>query len=290
MSTDYSYGEISCQAIVKSTGKNCVNGAYYKTSSGFFCGVHSKNMEREELKKDSEMIKKKRDTENVERQKQIEASRIPSKKGDIIVTKLLMRKPPQYRPGYLAVFPNRDDENRSDGLGISCLSPMLLGPVNHVMKNFPPAENLENYYQFAKVYDGYDPRIRINGYIDKEGKRHGSHGKGTEILYSVYYSLTGEERKYNYIQSRFFYCHYYEKLSKAGIEKLRSVVNDGYNIQIFGYDGHEIEKTLNEYYEDESLPFGHEMVIYSILTIDDPEQYPWNIYKEKHADLYVDMI
>lgn len=290
MSTDPIYGATGCQAVVKSTGKNCTNKAYFKTSGGYFCGVHSKGVQREELQKDSKGLEEQKKQDNLDRQRVIEEARKTNKIGKVMVSKFEMRKAPQYAPGYLAVFPNRDHENRSDGLGISALSPMVLGPVNHVMKNLPPAKNLENYYQFAKISEESTTESRIQGYLNPEGQRHGSHGKGAKIFYSVYYSPNGEARKYNYIQSRFFYCHYYEKLSVREIEKLKKVINDGYNIQIFGFDGHEIEKPLMEYYEDENLPFGHEIVIYCLLTINDPEEYPWNIYRKKHPELYVDMV
>ena len=32
------------------------------------------------------------------------------------------------------------------------------------------------------------------------------------------------------------------------------------------------------HYKDVSNTFGHELVLYTLLTVEDPYKYPWNIY------------
>ncbi len=48
-----------------------------------------------------------------------------------------------------------------------------------------------------------------------------------------------------------------------------------YNSQICGYDGYHVNKSIEEHYRDVSCPFGHELVLYSLLTTD---KYPWTKY------------
>ena len=299
MSTDPIYGEIRCQATLKSTGAPCKNGAYYKLGTGYYCGVHAKSENRIELEKNTAVLAAIRSDENKKRSDEIEKvakeNKSAGKKGRVMMTKFEMMKPLTYMSGYLAVFPNRDHGGRSDGLGIPELSPMNLGPVNHVMKEYPPALNLENYWQFAKVSANISKSdyvaARTKGYLDPVGQRHGYAGKGAEILFSEFISSKGEIFKYSYMQARFFYCHYYDILAREKIKVLKRMIDDGYNLQIFGFDSFEIgNQSLWEHYNDEKKPFGHEAVIYCLLTIDDPENYPWNLYKDKYPIFYKDMI
>ena len=70
----------------------------------------------------------------------------------MIVSKFRMMKKPEYKKGYLNVFPNSKHQDRKDGFGCASLSPKSLGPVQHTMPNLPPAFNIENYHQFAKFW------------------------------------------------------------------------------------------------------------------------------------------
>ena len=57
----------------------------------------------------------------------------------------------------------------------------------------------------------------------------------------------------------------------------------GYNLQICGFDAYHVKnatpKTLLKCYEDISRPFGHELVLFTMLCIKNEEDYPWRIYK-----------
>ena len=52
---------------------------------------------------------------------------------------------------------------------------MNLGPIDHCEPGLPAAQNLENFYQFAKIFEGETPvmeqLIRNNGYLS-EPQRH----------------------------------------------------------------------------------------------------------------------
>ena len=111
-------------------------------------------------------------------------------------------------------------------------------------------------------------------------------------LYSVFSTREGEERRFTYVQSRYFYCHFYEELAKKtkDFKKLRRIIDEGTNIIICGYDAYEVTKDLYTHYCDPKKPFGHELVLYSLLTISEEKEYPWNIYRNNNIELYEGML
>lgn len=111
-------------------------------------------------------------------------------------------------------------------------------------------------------------------------------------LYSIHRTIQGEERQFTYIQSRYFYCHFYEVLAKRteDYRRLCQMKADGINLLIMGYDAYPVTQDLYTHYCDESKPFGHELVLYTLLIIDNPREYPWNRYREANPDLYQNML
>lgn len=53
------------------------------------------------------------------------------------------------------------------------------------------------------------------------------------------------------------------------------MLNEGFNLNIVGYDAYQPTKTLEEHYLDDSKPFGHELVLYTLLST---TEYPWVKY------------
>jgi hypothetical protein len=210
------------------------------------------------------------------------------KRGSVIVTKLVGHTPEDH-PGYLKVFPNNKMQNRKDGFGCCSLSPMRLGPVNHGQPGLPPCLNLENFHQGNKCFaleadDNEEPaplfdEMRLAYYEDKEPHRHKY--KGKKPLYSVWVDKQGKIHKVEYITSRQFYCIFYERLTENNedLKKLRQMLDDGINLQIVGYDGRAVgHRSIEQEYLDPAAPFGHELVLYTLLT-HKPEDYPWRKYK-----------
>lgn len=307
------YGETPCEAYFKSgkkKGTRCTNLAYYTKNGMNLCGVHCKAprekllvnpnkraIEEQKLKEQYKIIK-----EYAERNKS------EHKKGTVTVSKLRMMKKPEDKIGFLKVFPNFKHQHRKDGYGCAALSPKSIGPINHGMKNMPVAKNLENYHQFAKVFPfelDQENNIlesslvcRARGYEDTVPHRHKfskqilKQNNATVPKFSCFYGKDGGERRYTYIQCRYFYCHWYEKLvvDLPEFKELLKMRGEGINLQIIGYDGYEPTLSLYEHYLDSSKPFGHEMVLYSLLVLDDSKDYPWNIYYEKHKELYEGVI
>lgn len=313
------YGKQVCEGVIKSTGKPCTNRAYYKDGGCLKCGVHSNKNTREKLPKNPN-AQKEREEMLENRQllvdKTTKKNKEEGKRGDVICTKLMMMKEPDHYDGYLKVFPNFKHGNRSDGFGCPSLSPKSLGPINHHMRfpdgtRIPKATNLENYHQFAKVFMGEmskDDKIsekclelRKLGYEDKTPYRHKfEHPNFPDVvvkgnknipLFSVYYNKQGEERRFTYIQSRYFYCYWYEKLVKKeeDYKKLCKLLKDGTNLQIIGYDGYPVIKDLYLHYLDPKRPFGHEMVLLSMLVLK-KQDYPWRVYYKSNEEIYRNII
>ncbi len=109
-------------------------------------------------------------------------------------------------------------------------------------------------------------------------------------LFSIHKTVSGEERRFTYVQSRYFYCRAYEILAKRtqSYRELCEMHDGGINMIICGYDARPVSHhdDIHVMYADPQHPFGHELVLYSLLTITDSEDYPWNRYARQHADVY----
>jgi hypothetical protein len=309
------YGETSCQAVYasgKKRGSVCSNKAYYEQDEKFLCGMHSNKKVRTVLTKNpnaSEARQKLIQARQVLVDQAAKENFLQNKKGAVICSQLKMMKSADHYDGFLKIFPNFKHGGRQDGLGLPELSPKALGPVHHGMSCLLPAKNLENYHQGAKIFPGeLDSagrvtrqafNLRSEMYQDETPYRHKfDHPKFKNLitdkkpLCSLYYDSQHQERRYDYIECRYFYCHFYETLVKQteSFQKLKNLLKQGYNLQIVGYDGYPITNSTMDHYLDPTRPFGHELVLYCLLTIDSSEEYPWNLYYQKFADKYSDVI
>lgn len=286
------YGETSCQK----TG--CRNKAYYTFNGSSVCGVHSRKGPRTELPhrpvdqaRALKEAQRQRENELIEqaRQENIRAGR----RGQVVLSRMLMMREPEFIPGYRRVFPNYKHQRRTDGFGCARISPKSLGPVKHGQPGLPDALNIENFHQSGKVFQEevdaqgnptalyYENRLKF--YQDQVPHRHKYRGteKNKNIpLYFIWVDKTGREHRLNYIESRQFYCTFYERLAilEPDFARLRQMIEDGYNLQICGYDAHPVTRPIEEEYLDPSRPFGHELVLYTLLT-HSPDQYPWRKHR-----------
>lgn len=294
MSTIY-YGMSICEK------EGCKRKAYYQTKDGIRCGAHSMKIksERTELPK-----MKKEEKETMEKEKQSERDKIIEeqakknrelgKKGHVIVSKLLMMREAEYVEGYLRVYPNFKHQNKKDGYGCMKLSPKSLGPVIHGQPNLPNSKNIENFHQGSKCFpqeldEKGNPgelyyKNRREFYEDEVPHRHKYKGveKNKNIpAFFVWVDKEGKEHHLGYVESRQFYCHFYERLcsKEPDFTYLQNKIKDGYNVQIIGYDGDPMNNVdIEKAYLDPSKPFGHEKVLYAMLTLP-PNEYPWKKYK-----------
>lgn len=188
------------------------------------------------------------------------------------------------------------------------LSPMLLGPFT-IMERRVPIEkyedgvhpgfeaisedhmvihctNLENFWQSSKCYN---VDLDKNGNITesfflrraaicadpKPHRRAMPKSKG----YPVTAYFNGQ--LFEYQRSRSIYCHLYEMLiaESPHFLKLQKMIEEGKNILILGFDGQQLdvnEETLQAAYENTERPFGHELVICSLLY----GYRPWTEHEE----------
>lgn len=306
------YGESVCQATIKSNDKNCTNLAYYKEKNVYLCGMHSNKKTRTVLLKNPNKKTNRLASLSDHKETINEAIKLnKGKVGDIVCFQMKMMKKVPLVSGYLNVFPNYKHNNRTDGYGCSQLSPMSLGPVVHNEPNLPPAKNIENMHQTSKVWpnevDKKDNptkewyKQRLEGYNDPIPHRHKFDAKTMTTLrkqvngqnrnaplYSLHLTDKGKEVRFTYVESRVFYCKAYEKLAKQteNFKTLTKKIKSGTNIIICGYDAYPVTKDLYAHYIDATKPFGHELVLYTLLTVADADDYPWNIYYRKHTKLY----
>jgi hypothetical protein len=288
------YGERICE---KHTAKGiaCGNKAYYVSDKQYVCGVHSRSdKQRQELPTNPNAKQVKKDIA-IERNELVESAaklnRKENKHGKVICTKLRMMKDPEYVEGFLKVFPNYKHQHRSDGFGCASLSPKSMGPIDHKQPGLPVAKNLENLHQGNKCFPSeldsegkpgssfYETRKKM--YLDDVPHRHKKEAAGKNApVFSIWIDLAGKERRFTYFQSRQFYCTFYERIAKEldDYKYLKNKIVEGYNIQIIGYDAYEITKSVREHYMDTSKPFGHELVLYTMLTTNESD-YPWREFK-----------
>lgn len=285
------YGQQRCSK------EGCNNGGYYiyPGQTTIFCGTHSRKRPKYVLRKDPSTKQKKKEQLEARQQLVVQAAaenKRHGRKGHVIVSGFKRYGAP-HQDGYLKVFPNNKHQNRKDGYGCRNLSPMVLGPVHHEQKGLDPATSIENFHQFNKVFrnevdENGDPlpiwyEMQQKGYADPVPHRHkypleemkkiGKDGNKNRCLYSIH-----NGKRYSYVESRQFYCKHYERLAKEKKEykELKQMIADGTNLQITGYDGYEVTEDIDVHYNDPHKPFGHELVLYTLLTVEDPADYPWN--------------
>lgn len=215
-----------------------------------------------------------------------------------------MMKDPDHIDGYLKVFPNFKHDNRKDGFGCASLSPKSLGPVKHGQPDLPDALNIENFHQGSKCFDSeVRPKdgkpsktfyaTQLEMFNDPIPHRHKEAAKAVAgnkniCKFWVWVTQEGVEKHLSYVDSRQFYCNFYERLvvKQAQYKKLVKLLENGTNLQIIGYDAYDVDEVkgnslaekLERCYKDGKRPFGHELVLFSMLVLD-AEDYPWRKYK-----------
>lgn len=314
--SDPKFGERKCSHIFtdkKKLGKQCDNGAYFKVDTEYLCGVHSKKYpQRKELVKMTALEKK--NHELAIYNKMIDLATVAAihnedKKGDLVLVKMsgmFPYVPP--RDGYINVYPNFKKAWQGIGCSYPELSPMSLGPVDHgqslfymtkngekILRKVPISLNIENFHQGSKFFEGYDDiepnyfyKKRDEMFKDPVPHRHKYPERNTGNKNIPSYFVwndpgNGDEHRLTYIESRQFYCNFYERLAKQqpSYEKLKDAHEKGFNIQICGPDANPINNRsdIEKEYLNPTVPFGHERVLYTMLLVEDENDYPWRKHK-----------
>lgn len=291
------WGKELCSAK-KGNGDPCTNNAYYIIpNNGILCGVHSggkKKADRVELPHDpneKEMKKTEREEHTKKCKEMAEENEASHKKGRVVLYKMRMMKNVGFIEGFLNIFPNFKHGNRTDGIGFPSLSPKSIGPIHHPQPGLPVAQNLENFHQGNKVFPAEVDekgevmdvffKTQAEMYNDKVPHRHKEVSGGANIpLFSLWKDKESVLHRISYFESRQFYCVYYERatLENCDYKYLKDLIDHGYNLRICGYDAYEVNKEIEDCYHDTSRPFGHELVLYTMLT-EPEEKWPWRKYK-----------
>nr|QBK94015.1 MAG: uncharacterized protein LCPAC406_03290 [Pithovirus LCPAC406] len=292
------HGSIKCQSSIKN-GSPCKNGAYYKVNEDptYRCGVHSRKFKdtRIGLNKDPNAKKNKQKLIETRKKETREAMKKNKGRGDVICAKMKMMKEVLYVKSYVNVFPNFRHNGRKDGIGCSSLSPMSLGPVVHGQPGLPDSLNLENFHQGSKVFSSevdekgdptsifFDEQKKM--FKDKIPHRHKEAALKKNVpQYWLWKMKDSTFKRFAYVESRQFYCTYFERLSKdlLDLKKLKDMIEEGWNLQICGYDAINdlTAENAEQYYLDENQPFGHESVLLCLLVLPE-ELYPWRIHKSE---------
>lgn len=213
--------------------------------------------------------------------------------------------------GALPIFPNCKHgafgnaarQSQCGGLGMSSLSPRLGDGVQLCVRRAGPQggrcerfATVEAVMQAPKVYPDM---LREDGTLtpaaaamraefraaDPAGRHLGGAARPNQCLYSM---LCG--RKFSYIEARYFYCRAFElsKAANSNFARVRALLAKGIDVNIVGYDApHEgaTPESLSTRYEDPSRPFGHELVIFSMIALQ-PEARPWTQYARAHPETY----
>jgi hypothetical protein len=192
--------------------------------------------------------------------------------------------------GIQNVFPNYRHQGRKDGWGMKSLSPKSIGPIKHGQPGLPDAKNLENFHQGSKWFKGFTyeefKEAQLDMFNDPEPHRHHRHahkldnGKRNTPHGFVWIDKSGKEHGVKYQNCRQFYCHFYERavLKDNNFLQLVDAIERGVNLNIVGYDGYNQTNGIDIHYYDASRPFGHEMVLYTMLKY--PESvWPWRSHK-----------
>lgn len=296
-------GEKNCQDVYKTgkrKGEHCDKIAYYLYNGKYFCGFHCKSDERVELKPNPHKKENDKNIEKIRYEKIIEFTsdnQLENKKGEVITTKLYMRKLPEHKEGFMSVFPNSKHEkyNNLYSLGMSSLSPMKMGPIIHFCPGVGPASSLENFWQGSKQYEcetlsNGEPsdeyfRTRNATFLDSKPQRHKR--KDSKVKRSIWFDKKGKKHYLQYVESRQVYCIIYEYFASLtkDFQTLIEGINGGMNFNIIGYDAHNVYQypgnTLKEKFEaaylDPKYPFGHEMCLQAMLLLNYDSR-PWRKY------------
>jgi hypothetical protein len=261
------------------------------------CGYHSDKWLRRILPKNPKKLQLEQEMmsmHNREVSRIREKNRREGRRGQVLCSPMTMwqNQQPKYISGFENIFPNYKHGGKQDGWGLPQLSPKSMGPVEHPQPGLPPAKNLENFHQFSKKFPGETimefRKTQIEAFNDSfphrhkpQAKKRDAKGQRIRPLCWVWTRRDFSMKEMTYIECRQFYCNYYERFAKKSPEfkALKDAVDSGLNVRICGYDGYAVTKSVEEQYLDASKPFGHELVLYTMLTVEKEEEYPWRSHK-----------
>ena len=288
-------GEHTCSAR-KKKGDPCTQPAYYVLRDNPVCGRHNDKTLGRKMKRNPAALEQRAEAlrqHAASVARAAEANARAGVPGSVSCCKMRMMRPVPLPEGAQLVFPNRKHGGRVDGLGMTALSPMTIGPIRHPQPGLPPARNLENFHQGSKwfptqTFEEYRATQR-QMFEDPVPHRHHQEAKkipaGRNRNIPRCFAWTradGTVVEYSYVASRQFYCCYMERalLAAPDFIILQGLLAAGTNICLCGYDAYQPADAtpIEACYLDPARPFGHEMVIYTMLRYTNATEWPWRKY------------
>lgn len=194
--------------------------------------------------------------------------------GDVLYTKMKIMKTVPFVEGYVNVFPNIKHEQRTDGLGFSSLSPKSICNIEHHQPLLSRCPTLELYYMANKVFsfDVNEEGHLTDEFYNRQFQLYNHLRTGTplstqEVLFHIWYDSNGEIHRLTPFETQQLHCVMYERAIRnhSDFICLQEMIQNGYNLQICGYEDFEMEK---------GLPVSHEVVLYMMLALPE-EEWTW---------------
>ena len=137
--------------------------------------------------------------------------------------------------------------------------------------------------QFEGETDAEFLAAQRDGFADAEPHRHKRKLKAGEAKPSWIWvdPKTSVRHRLTWVQARQFYCNWYERLARAQPEwtRLKRMVDEGTNVLLVGYDAVPCPDGVEAAYLSTAASFGHERVLYAMLTIANEDDWPWRKHK-----------
>ena len=159
-----------------------------------------------------------------------------------------------------------------------------------------PKPTPEWYARRKQMYEDPEPhRHKFDkDQMEKERKAVAGQLNRNQAMYSLHLALDGTERRFNYVESRYFYCCAYEKLAllQPAFQQLLEWHQEGVDLRLCGYDAFDMgvsadADALYMHYCDPRTPFGHERVLYALLMLAGKrDDFPWHRFRREHPERY----
>jgi len=180
-------------------------------------------------------------------------------KGRILVSSMRQKKHPPDAVIVNVTSRSKEEWSRK-------FSPFFLGPVDVIPYDTKiPCKNMENAWQYLKVYPGYEEKETYlkwaqEGFTSKKANRYPM-GRGKKPLYSLW---KGE--KLGYIEARKkiyapLYAQCVEKYAEDSLEKLRDLYEKGKTVVLLDFDGYSNYTNLKDVINDPKKKMGHAFVL-----------------------------
>jgi len=309
--------EHNCAIISRKTEKQCNNKAkyYHRADNGtlaLLCRVHAKTYGApcQSLPIDELRTEKQKEMYNAHVERAFQAALKTSAPGRLQCLKISAMRVAPFQEHYLNVMLVLDAVRRRDGIDGSALAPGRLGPVVHEQPGLPPATSVSAYVVGSEVWTcemdlasrmpiphWFEMRIEIFGSVVVRRPKYRYFETTNRLEYSLYVTLAGQERRFDAIEARYFFCTAYADLAvrKRLFAQLKEWHADGVDLCFCGFDAPSTpvpwpltaDALYRDYYCNDKVAFGHELVLLALLLCEDThDELPWDRYRREYPSNY----